>query len=278
MEPTFTLSPEQRAAFEHEGVLRLPGFFPNDLIAPMAGRLWADLEKRFAIDRDRPETWARQRPAQFQALIRTGAFDALGPRIGALADAFLGTGNWEVPKHFGQPLVTFPTGGWDVPHTMWHLDVPPTACVDGLPFIRVFTFLEPVRPHGGGTCYVAGSHRVMIDRARHAAGERLRSADVRVLMRREEPWFAALFSRHVAERERRFMSEGGVARGVEVRVREMLGEPGDAIVMHPAMLHAIAPNGLDRPRLMLVQALPRSGEAGTAAATATAHSLPDAHR
>ena len=98
----------------------------------------------------------------------------------------------------------------------------------------------------------------MIDRARQAAvGEPLRSADVKALMRREEPWFAELFARGVSERERLFISEGGVVRGIEVRVRELTGEPGDAIVMHPATLHAVAPNGLDRPRLMLVQAVPR---------------------
>jgi hypothetical protein len=258
VEPTFTLSPEQRGTFDHEGVLRIPGWFPKHQIAAMADRLWADLDKRFGIDRNRPETWTNKRPAQFQALIRTGVFDPLGPRIGTLADAFLGAGNWEVPKHFGQPLVTFPTGRWDVPHTMWHLDVPPTDCLNGLPVVRVFTFLEPVLPHGGGTCYVAGSHRVMIDRARDAApGDRLRSADIKTVMRSEESWFAALFSRDGGERERRFVCEGGIVRGIEVRVREMTGEPGDAIVMHPATLHAIAPNGLDRPRLMLVQALPR---------------------
>lgn len=259
MESTFTLSFEQRAAFDHEGVLRIPGLFPTDQIAPMADRLWADLWERLGIDRDRPETWTHKRPAQYQALIRTGAFDALGPRIGAVADAFLGAGHWEIPKHFGQPLVTFPTGPWNVPHTMWHLDVPPTDCLSGLPVLRVFTFLEPVLPHGGGTCYVEGSHRVMIDRARHAAvGEQLRSADVKKVMRREEPWFAALFAPGGGERERRFVVEGGIARGIEVRVREMTGAPGDAIVMHPAMLHTIAPNGRNRPRLMLVQALPRS--------------------
>jgi hypothetical protein len=47
----------------------------------------------------------------------------------------------------------------------------------------------------------------------------------------------------------------GMARGVEVRVRETVGESGDIYIMHPAMLHTIAPNALDQPRMMLAQTL-----------------------
>lgn len=53
------------------------------------------------------------------------------------------------------------------------------------------------------------------------------------------------------------MPEGERVRGVHVRVEEMTGEPGDLIVMHPAMFHSISPNGLDTPRMMLSQAIDR---------------------
>ena len=141
---------------------------------------------------------------------------------------------------------------------MWHFDVPPTDCVNGIPAIRIFTLLAPLHPRGGGTCYIAGSHRVTLDRARAAApGDRFRSTDMKGLLQREEPWFTALFARDGHDRVRRFMNEGGVVRGVPVRVQEMTGAPGDTFVMHPAMFHTIAPNALDMPRLMLVQALTR---------------------
>ena len=41
--------------------------------------------------------------------------------------------------------------------------------------------------------------------------------------------------------------------GVPVRVCEMLGEPGDVILMHPLMMHAPTPNVLATPRMMLTQ-------------------------
>jgi hypothetical protein len=49
------------------------------------------------------------------------------------------------------------------------------------------------------------------------------------------------------------MSEGGVVDGVPVRVCEMLGEPGDVILMDPLMLHATTPNVRETPRMMLTE-------------------------
>lgn len=261
MEPTFELTPEHRAEFDRVGVLRLPGFFGAATIAPMADALWADLRQRYGAVRDRPETWTVQRTGQHQALQRSGVFDALcSPRMEALVDGFLGVGAWDRPPHWGQPLVTFPTGGWDVPHNVWHLDLPVSrrqaVALGGLPGIRIFTFLEPVRPRGGGTLYVAGSHKVVVDRTRAAApGEGVRSADMKAALQCEEPWFGALFTAGGEDRVRRFMAEAGQARGLPVRVEEMTGEPGDVIVMHAAMLHTIAGNALDRPRMMLVHGI-----------------------
>jgi len=109
---TLTLTPDQRADFERDGVLVLPGYFPTADMNAMADALWADLFRRFAIDRRRPETWTIERPGKFQPLIRAGAFRAFGSeRLMAIGDAFLGAGRWQKPRWLGYPLVTFPTAG-----------------------------------------------------------------------------------------------------------------------------------------------------------------------
>jgi len=256
------LTSEQLDMFEQTGVARLPGFLPRDNAAAMAEAIWADLRRRYGVERDQPETWtlAPRSPRGWQALVRSGALNPLGtPELVDLGDAFLGRGAWTRPRRWGQPLVTFPTGDWDVPHASWHIDLPASGSPGRLSVLRIFAFVAPVAPRGGGTAYVAGSHRAVVDRARDAGGEqRLNSHHIRSLLQAEEPWLAALLSAGGADRVERFMRRWGQMRDYPVRVEEMTGEPGDITLMHPAMIHVATPNALDRPRMMIVETLGRT--------------------
>lgn len=260
--PSFALSTDQRDEFERTGVLALRGYFPAADMRAMADKIWADLFRRFSIDRRRPETWTVERPGKFQPIIRAGAFRAFGSeRLFAIGDAFLGAGRWQKPRWLGYPLVTFPAGkAWDVPHRLWHLDTSASDCLDRLRCVRVFTFLEPSRPRGGGTPYVVGSHRLAMRIAARTPQSHLHSREIRKVMEKEHRWFRELFAAGGKDRVQRFMLDGAVVDGVEVRVCEMLGEPGDTILMHPALLHGIAVNGLRQPRMMLMQFLGLEGE------------------
>jgi ectoine hydroxylase-related dioxygenase (phytanoyl-CoA dioxygenase family) len=128
-----------------------------------------------------------------------------------------------------------------------------------MPEIRTFVILETLESRGGGTCYIEGSHRVAMSRAEQSPDQLFRSADMKKLLQAEEAWFAALFDKKTPDRVRRFIEEGGEARGIKVKVKEITGEPGDAFIMHPAMFHTIANNERQTPRLMLVQPLSRPG-------------------
>jgi hypothetical protein len=253
---TFHLTREQLDEFEDRGVVRLPGFYPKADIDLMADRLWADLEERFGMRRHQPETWTIVAPAQFKALKRSGAFSALGsPKLFELADALLGAGNWDRPAFWGAPLVTFPTPVPSQPRPAWHLDIGGAERLSALPTLRVFTFLEPVLPHGGGTVYVGGSHRLAME-IESARGRPVRSAEVCDRLRADHPWFAQLLGTPMAEL-RAALDVEGRAGDHRVRLEEMTGAAGDLIVMHPAVLHAGAHNARERPRLMLTEWIPR---------------------
>ena len=256
----FSLTPEQQSEYERVGALTIPGYFPAADMARMADAVWSDLHARFGIDRERPETWTVERPGKFQKLIRTGAFRELGSeRLFAIGDALLGPGAWQMPRRFGFPLVSFASQAPERSRPLWHTDIPPSSCVGTLPTIRLFTFLEPVLPCGGGTLFVTGAHRLVLEIAGRDPGQTVRSADIRTTLRKEHPWFADLFS-SAGEQVARFMRDGvTVLNGVEVCVREMTGDPGDLVLMHPAMLHAGADNLLQRPRMMLTEWLSRPG-------------------
>ena len=53
-----------------------------------------------------------------------------------------------------------------------------------------------------------------------------------------------------SERVARFIEQATKIHGIEVRVVELCGRPGDAVFCSPLILHAIAPNVSGRPRLM----------------------------
>jgi hypothetical protein len=252
MPGVFQLSPEQRQEFEERGTVRLPGFYPLADIGQMADRLWAFLAAEYTMYRDRPETWTVTHPAHFQDLKRSGAFAALGsPNLLALVDDLLGAGTWDAPRVWGAPLVTFPTAVPSPGHAAWHLDIDGRRPLAPLSIFRAFTFLEPVRRRGGGTLYVSGSHRLAME-IEQAKGAPVRSKEVCNRLKQEHGWFGNLLKTPSADLPALMRVDARIGPQT-VRLEEMTGEPGDLVLMHPAMLHGVGHNALDRPRLMLTE-------------------------
>jgi ectoine hydroxylase-related dioxygenase (phytanoyl-CoA dioxygenase family) len=106
---------------------------------------------------------------------------------------------------------------------------------------------------GGNTLVVTGSHR-LFQRLAVKAGRPLPSAEANRQLRSQQPWFASLSSPHDTHgRIDRFMRNTTSVDGVDVRVVEMTGQPGDVYFMHPTLLHAPSPNVRNSPRLALTQ-------------------------
>lgn len=251
-EPRLGLTPEQADELAEQGVTRLPGAVAASDVAAMADVIWRRLRARHHILREEPSTWRLPHPAQLTA--RPDDLAAMAsPTVRAVLDDVLGAGGWSPPEAWGLPLVTLPgfARAWDVPHKGWHLDLQATPTPPRV--ARLFVLLGDLAPGGGGTGYVAGSHRVLRALARET-DRSLKSGEARALLAAREPWFAALFSRPDGQdRRARFMDRPAEAAGVQVRVAEMTGQAGDVYVMDPLILHALTPNVSDRPRMMLTQ-------------------------
>ena len=248
------LTPDQRETLDARGLVRLQGAVPVADAEAMADALWAFMDRKYGIRRHDPGTWTTERPAQFAALNRTGAFARVAsPTVSAALDDLLGA--WTPPKAWGPPLVAFPGTGrtWVLPHGTWHLDSPAEPGGRGLGTVgRVFVILAPLAPGGGATVVAEGSHRIAEAEA-DRAGRTLTSAEIRERLRRRD-WFRDLsLPGAPAERRRRFMDETTEVEGVPLRVSEMTGQPGDAWLMHPNCLHASAPNVLATPRMVVTQ-------------------------
>jgi hypothetical protein len=251
------LSSAQRAEFDRRGLLRLPARIPPADVTAMRHRLWQHLAGTHGIQPDRPQTWPVDPPAQFQKLTGTGAFDAMATgQLCAAIDGLLGPGRWQRPAHWGRPLVTFPRPGtaWDVPTSDWHLDTQDLE----LTMVVVFAHLAPVRPRGGGTLVITGSHRLTTPAGPQSANAPVRSREVKAYLRTLDPWLRDLWQDGGdTGRIHRYLTAGADIDGVHVRAEELTGEPGDAFIMHPRLLHVVAPNSLDTPRMMLLQFLHR---------------------
>lgn len=256
------LTPEQREQFDRFGIVRLPGAIPRADADAMCDSVWDVLGRRHQILRDDPDTWKRQRVMGTNPIPKSMTFAQIGsPAVCAAMDDLLGRGNWQQPERWGSLLVTFPESRerWDVPHQSWHLDYPAARSMNDLFAVRLFTCLAPLEAGGSATVAVMGSHRLV----QHLVAKderRYQSADVRKALIRKHAWLKALCSRdEKADRVQRFMNTSVVVEGVELRVVEFTGEPGDVFLTHPWILHAPAKNCATTPRIVLTSTVYRSG-------------------
>lgn len=244
-----------RERFQTRGLVRFDAVLPREQAQAMADRLWSDLSHREGVRREDPGTWKAERIFGFQALVGSGAFDAMGaPAVTDLLDALFEGAPWSKPAHWGQPLTCFPTAEpWVLPHMNWHIDGPcepgPRRTMVG----RLFLILGPLVTQGGGTLVATGSHQI-VERLADDAGQTIRSADMRQRLAALDPWFADLM-RPTPGQDRlvRFMGHVTEVADVPLQVEEMTGQPGDLYLMHPRALHNGAPNAAALPRLVLTQ-------------------------
>ena len=250
------LSDQQLSEFDRDGLVRLSSLFSAADAAGMRERLWDAMAAQHGIERDAPSTWTVEEPRHFQALSRAGVFNPIGsPGLVAAVDDLLGAGTWIPPACWGGPLITFPRPGaeWDVPHQRWHIDWPARGSAQPLFGIKVLAFLDAVEVRGGGTVVLSGSHR-LVDRfvSRAGATQQGNSTTVRRALMGTHPWLRDLASNDRRnDRIRRFMVEGTEIEGIALRVVELTGTAGEAVLLHPWLFHAPAPNCTIRPRMMV---------------------------
>jgi hypothetical protein len=247
------LAAEQRREFFEAGYLRLRGVLAPQTADAMRCHLWQRLAHNGADPNDR-STWSPDKATSLQAIRAGDPAPGDSLLIRETLDDVFGEGAWVEPKHWGQALVTFPCGEeWTLPTRLWHLDYPywfPTHAVWGA---NLFLFVGDVAPRGGGTLVVRSSHRVIARFVAGVEGVRARKQKVlRQMFAAHHKWFQDLTGDPSGDRVGRFMARATDVDGIGVRVVELTGRAGDAVVCHPWLLHAGSPNALHTARLMRV--------------------------
>jgi ectoine hydroxylase-related dioxygenase (phytanoyl-CoA dioxygenase family) len=192
-----------------------------------------------------------EHPSGFQPLKWAGAFAAIGESSIPIAlDDLFGTEGWERPRYWGQPLVTNRVSRqpWDVSTDSWHIHR--RSDTGALHRINFFVVLSRLRPQGGGTLMLTGSHRLIGQFGDAGA----KSKALRRSLGKRHPWLADLWGpapQTQPNRRKRYLMDGVVIDGIPMRVVEVTGEPGDAYLMRTDTFHARSPNTFNEPRIML---------------------------
>ena len=250
------LTATQRAEFDARGFVRLHDVFDHEQAARMRRVVWGELDRRYGIVKDDRTTWTVRSPSNLKTTKKHRAFSAIGtPELYAVIDELLGADEWTRPAHWGQVMVTFPIAdeAWRVPSKLWHIDWFYSNTPEPLFGLKVFAFFGDVRPCGGGTLVVAGSHRAVeryVARSEVAKRDDFRANRLRFMQ--HDPWLRELARADDPNPRRNayFMDDDHDLDGIPVRVVELTGRPGDVVLAHPWLLHHAAPNTASYPRLM----------------------------
>ena len=258
------LSEDQIDDLKVRGHTRVRATSEEDALT-MQDLIWRRLEKT-GVRRDDRSTWPRRLPPKLSKTVRSHRIfkDAVSDDFVGAMDQLLGKDEWERPNDWGMVLTTFPEadkGTWDVIQNgnfHWHLN--PMRNVDRIRDLFSFNFLSSVKPEGGGTLIIEGAHHVVRKYLSELTpGQRARPAKLtREGFYRYHPWLVELANQDHDGCRRHFLEPADV-HGHQLRVVELTGEPGDAVITDAGVLHAKSRNCLDQPRFMRAVPIRRRG-------------------
>jgi hypothetical protein len=244
------LDAEMGSRFETTGVVRLPGAFTAEQAAAMREALWRHAERQRGLS-----------VLNWQGLRRDPVFRPVADNqpVRDALDVIFGAGGWQRPRPGAQILFSLPEPGpWVLPDG-WHMDCGFDQPTWPVRTVKLFAFAGDVRPRGGGTMLLPGTHR-LVDRYR-AGLSAPAGAGTENWQRflRQYPWLARLLDgADLADHGRPLVGETGEIDGVPVQVVELTGSPGDVVITHQHVFHARSPNVDSVPRLMLGKEIHRA--------------------
>ena len=222
-----TINESQRRAFDELGVIKVKGAFDAKIASDIERELWRRFEK-WGIEYGVPESWkALDEPTIRKVMKGTRRIRGLESIYNARTDEVAGAlaRETDFEKQKALLLLTF-SGRHDyipdeaVPSSSWHSDTP-NVPGDGLTGVIVLGFINHVRPRGGGTMVITGSHR-LFETSTTAITSKMAKRKLK-----KYPYFRELLSSKSTDRER-FFTESGYVNDIELKVVELTGEPGDA--------------------------------------------------
>ena len=220
------MTPDQRSAFRESGYVLLRGALHRNQVEPIRRhvvdelkrlKIWASGKTLSASIKKAP---AFQQIAKLSRLLQQDRLDARVSNDDTIS-AIASLAETRLVAAQSKLLVSLPNqGAWTLNGLSWHIDISPTGH-EHVPGIQAFILIDDVRPRGGATLALAGSHCL--------AGQP--SKRVREILRT---------SGDLQNELRRY----------DLSVVEMSGHAGDVYLMDMRLLHTPSINSTNKLRIM----------------------------
>ncbi|MBP3962778.1 hypothetical protein [Paenibacillus lignilyticus] len=267
---------EQIEHFKEWGWVKVEQAFPRETAVSCQQFLWEKLRERGVLQED-PSSWTKPM-IYIQEAYRSPEFDQCNTlRMANAIEELIGKERWtdkgvygidEIHSTWGWWPVNFALGAeqeWTVPTEGWHWDgIHFRHYVDspeqGLLCLCLFS---EIAPRGGGTLVLEGSHKLVARfLAQHPQG--LESQAAIDALNMQHPYLAQLTGiasgQHASTAEARIHTFMNTlhrdSEGIQLRVIETTGSPGDVILCHPFLYHTASPNHNGVPRFMCNRTTP----------------------
>jgi ectoine hydroxylase-related dioxygenase (phytanoyl-CoA dioxygenase family) len=221
------MTPEQKSFFQDRGYLFLKGTLSKSQVSPIKDhildelkrlKLWSSGKTLSASIKKMP---AFQQIAKLSGMIKQNDVhaklitQAASSPIASLIES-------KVAPAQSQLLISLPNqGDWTTNGLNWHVDIS-SSSPDLMPGIQAFVLIDDVKPHGGATMAIAGSHRLKSSGEFSRVREVLREAD------------------NIEEE----------LRSNDLSIVEMAGQAGDMYLMDMRVLHTPSINSTKNIRMM----------------------------
>jgi hypothetical protein len=266
------LTNEQVEYFKEFGWVKVEEAYPRQVSLDAQQIVWDNVEKRGILKNDK-STWTEEIvklnevyfEKEFQLCNTSRMADAIEDLVGegrlsnrivygeSSPENLSGYGWWPVNFYLGKDKP------WDVPTVGWHWDgIQFKHFIDspdqGLLCLCLFS---EINTQGGGTLIAEGSHK-LVAKFLAEQTEGIELSDALPFMNRSHPWLAELTGSIDSETNRmeKFMNWHTDSDGVQLKVTETTGSPGDIFLCHPFLYHAASQNHLGIPRFMCNRTTP----------------------
>lgn len=274
----FYLSRKDIDDFERDGFVYVRGGVDPETLSAMISRIWGqvsvELQKPNVQNGPFPTTWPNlsvvTKPPHDEYFESLWPNWISRPLRGAL-DTLIGPNSWDIPKNVGDTIehwyypVKFPVphgeGEKPLPCNVkgevnkgWHLDLgadfgartfQEAVSKEGAPHpgMVLLILMSEVKQYGGGTLLLPGSQRMCAERIKEL---KIQQADVE--HKELVDWCNKTVNDMLASKELVMPFEP--KEPGQQQLHQMVGMPGDIILMHPWCIHTCYQNFTKTPRMM----------------------------